>query len=112
MTDEERSKCSCFYVSEHLGEDAGRYAAEHLEQVRADPINWTVEYRCRSYGKRWLGDRPIGGTGPPGRLRTFEKVRRDFRSELGIVGALLPDSEPVSEAIAFLRGQLDDLGQI
>ena len=56
----QRSKCSCYSVSEHEGEEARAYIAEHLEKVRVDADRWTVEYRCPLYEKRWLSDQPWG----------------------------------------------------
>lgn len=68
MTSEaDRERCSCYYVSEHTGAEPDAYVREHLEEVRVDSDNWTIEYRCPLYGKRWLLDQPWGemhGGGP------------------------------------------------
>lgn len=61
MTSEaDRERCSCYYVSEHTGAEPDAYVREHLEEVRVDSDNWTIEYRCPLYGKRWLLDQPWG----------------------------------------------------
>lgn len=57
--------------SEYIGNEARAYADDHLEQVDVDPVTWTVEYRDRRNGSRWLMDYPqseLHGGGPP-RLR-------------------------------------------
>jgi hypothetical protein len=110
MTSEQREKCSCFHVSEHVGPDADRYAAEHLEKVEVDSINWTVEYRCPLYGKKWLQDMPYGMQhgGGPYRLRTFEKVCRDLRRELATVPTILADHQDAAGAARVLLERLGD----
>lgn len=114
VTDEDqRAKCSCYYVAEHLGPDAERYAAEHLKEVRSHPVEWLVEYQCPLYGKRWLRDEPwgTGHGGGPYRLRTFEKVCRDLRSELGTVTALLSNDAEATAAAEVIRRRLGDCSE-
>lgn len=103
------SKCSCYYVSEHEGEEAKAYVAEHLEKVRVDSERWTVEYRCPLYGKQWLSDQPWGEMhgGGPLRLRTFERVRRGVKMSLYAVSSLLPARPEADEHVQAL---LDSLG--
>lgn len=114
VTDIQREKCTCYYVSEHVGVDADQYAAEHLEEVRTGSVYWLVEYRCPRYGKRWLRDQPWGDAhgGGPGRLRTFEKVCRDLRGELGAVTALLPDDADAEAAMVLIRDRLGDCTEL
>lgn len=101
---DQRSKCSCYFVSEHEGEAAKAYIAEHLEEVRVDSDRWTVEYRCPLYGKRWLSDQPWGEMhgGGPVRLRTFERVCRDVKNSLYAVHALLPAQGELDQHVQAL----------
>ena len=108
---DERAKCSCYYVSEHIGPDADRYATEHLKHVRSHPFEWGLdEYQCPLYGKRWLRDEPwgTGHGGGPYRLRTFEQVCRDIRGELRKVTMLLGDDDEAAAAAAVIRSRLGD----
>jgi hypothetical protein len=106
---DERSKCSCYYVSRHEGREADAYIADHLQEVRVDSERRTIEYRCPLYGKRWLCDEPEGTMhgGGPFRLRTFEAACRDARHELSVLGALLSHG---TEAEEHVRALLDALG--
>ena len=103
--EDERERCSCYCISEHTGADADAYVRDHLQEVRVDSQNWTIEYRCPLYGKRWLLDQPWGemhGRGRAHRLRTFDEVRRDLRIALATVAALLPGDEEAARAVETL----------
>lgn len=104
-----RSECSCFNVSEHEGEEAKAYIANHLEKVAVDAERWTVEYRCPLYGKRWLSDQPWGEMhgGGPVRLRTFERVCREVKMSLHALHALV---RPEGDTDDHARALLDALG--
>ena len=111
---EQRSRCSCYTISEHEGEEARKYIAEHLEEVRVDSVRWTVEYRCPLYGKRWLSDQPWGEMhgGGPVRLRTFDRVCREVKMSLYAVNALLPehgDSDAHTQALLDALGSCEEM---
>ena len=110
MAEDQRDKCTCYYVSEHIGADADRYVAEHLEKVRIDSVHWVTEYRCPLYGKRWLQDepRPSRHGGGPYRLRTMDLVCRDLRAALGTVASILGEDIDAQGAVALLGERLGD----
>lgn len=63
-------------VDELVGNDAKGFAEAHLDKLRTDPVNWTIEYRDRPDGSLWIMDYPqseLHGGGPP-RLRRAEGV--------------------------------------
>jgi len=67
-------RCACDAVFELTGNQADEYSREHLEEVKVDNVNWTVEYRCPTTGAAWILDWPqsgLQGGGPP-RLRQFD----------------------------------------
>ena len=49
------SKCRCNEINYLEGEQAHRYAKEHLKAVRSDG-GWETEYVCPDTGKHWLED--------------------------------------------------------
>lgn len=67
-------RCMCDAVYALTGNDADRYAREHLEELGVDVVNWTVSYKCPDTERRWLRDFPhaeLQGGGPP-RLRQVD----------------------------------------
>ena len=104
----QRSKCSCYSVSEHEGEEARAYIAEHPEKFRVDADRWTVEYRRPLYEKRWLSDQPWGEMhgGEPLRLRTFERVCCEIKMSLYAVHALLADQRDADKHVQALLDAL------
>lgn len=63
--------CRCEAVSLLSGDDARRYAAEHLEKIEVRADGWETLYRCPSTGRLWLKDYPRSAEqgGGPARLR-------------------------------------------
>jgi hypothetical protein len=61
------------------GNEAVRYAAEHLREVRTDAEAWTTEYVDDATGEEWIWDYPqseLHGGGPPRLRRLVDPARR------------------------------------
>ncbi len=61
-------RCACESLTVLTGNEAEQYAAEHLEKLEVDPVNWTKRFVCTETGQVWLMDYPrshLHGGGPP-----------------------------------------------
>jgi hypothetical protein len=64
--------CRCNDVEVLDGREAQDYA-DHLRQLKVDPVNWETLYECPITGKHWLETFPqsnLHGGGPPRLTRT------------------------------------------
>jgi hypothetical protein len=68
-------ECRCDSVVELYGEEAERYAAEHLVRGEARTEAMEERYSCPDTGRRWLLDYPDRTDRDPGQTRLRVEVK-------------------------------------
>lgn len=64
--------CRCDELTQLVGEDAYRYANEHLHRLATDYSGWVTEYECPCSDNKWLMEYPdsqLHGGGLPSLTR-------------------------------------------
>ena len=67
--------CRCNDATEFYGDEAERYAAEHLTAGEADPARFEERFSCPDTGRVWLLDYPERTEREPGQARLRAEPR-------------------------------------
>jgi hypothetical protein len=51
--------CRCNELTELTGDEAHKYAHEHLQKTGGDGAIWEIDYVCPTTGQRWVQDYPF-----------------------------------------------------